>query len=77
MGVIVGNDLKYKASADSLDTEITATYDKEMKKDRKNFDTYVRNIYRVLMSRGMKGCYIYCVDKEVADYFRRRLMLKD
>ena len=77
IGVIVGNDLKYNASADSLDTEITATYDPVLKKDRKNFDTYVRNIYRVLMSRGMKGCYIYCVDKEVADYFRRRLMLKD
>ena len=33
IGVIVGNDLKYNASADSLDTEITATYDPEKRQE--------------------------------------------
>jgi uncharacterized protein len=25
------------------------------------------------MTRGMKGCYVYCTDNETADYFRSRL----
>ena len=34
------------------------------------FDDYVRNIYRVLMSRGMKGCYLYVCDKELRKYLK-------
>ncbi len=25
------------------------------------------------MTRGMKGCYIYCTDKELANYFKDRM----
>ena len=35
------------------------------------FDDYVRNIYRVLMSRGMKGCYVYIVDKSLRNYIKQ------
>lgn len=27
-------------------------------------DLVIKNTYRTLMTRGMKGCYIYCVDGE-------------
>jgi DUF2075 family protein len=30
----------------------------------------VKNTYRTLMTRGMKGCYIYSVDKETNQYFK-------
>lgn len=33
----------------------------------------IRNTYRTLMSRGRKGCYIYCTDPETADWFRSRI----
>ncbi len=33
----------------------------------------IKNTYRTLMTRGMKGCYIYCVDKETEQYFREML----
>jgi DUF2075 family protein len=33
----------------------------------------IRNTYKTLMTRGMKGCYIYCVDAGTQDYFRRRI----
>ena len=36
-------------------------------------DAIIKNTYRTLMTRGMKGCYVYCTDKETADYFRSRL----
>ena len=36
-------------------------------------ETIIKNTYRTLMSRGMKGCYIYCTDKETEEYFRKRV----
>lgn len=30
----------------------------------------IKNTYRTLMTRGMKGCYVYFVDKETENYFR-------
>ena len=36
-------------------------------------DRIIRNTYRTLMTRGMKGCYIYCTDPAVAAYLRSRL----
>jgi uncharacterized protein len=36
-------------------------------------DAIIKNTYRTLMTRGMKGCYVYCTDSETADHFRSRL----
>ena len=36
----------------------------------------IKNTYRTLMTRGMKGCYVYCVDKGLADYLRECLKNK-
>ena len=33
----------------------------------------IKNTYRTLMTRGMKGCYVYCTDKALSDYIERRL----
>jgi DUF2075 family protein len=32
----------------------------------------IKNTYRTLMTRGMKGCYIYCKDQETSDYFKEQ-----
>ncbi len=73
IGVIIGSDLKYDCESDSLIADISATRDPVLKRDKENFDSYVKNIYRVLMSRGMKGCYIYCTEGDVQSYFKKRL----
>lgn len=75
IGVIVGPDLKYNLKKDCLITDIEGTKDPTLKKkkDKNKFDEYVRNIYRVLMSRGMKGCYVYFVDKDVEKYFKSKI----
>lgn len=36
-------------------------------------DAIIRNIYRTLMTRGQKGCYVYCTDEELAEYLKSRL----
>ena len=73
VGVIVGNDIKYDKVTEKLIGNPEGTKDPILKRSKARFDEYVKNIYRVLMSRGMKGCYVYFVDKEVEKYFRDRL----
>ena len=37
-------------------------------------DAIIKNTYRTLMTRGMKGCYVYFTDKETAEYFSSLLI---
>ena len=37
-------------------------------------DEIIKNTYRTLMTRGMKGCYIYCTDPGMREYIRKRLL---
>ena len=52
-------------------------YKKELREDplaaSTKADELIRNTYRTLMSRGMKGCYVYFTDPPTADYFRALL----
>jgi DUF2075 family protein len=52
-------------------------YKKELKDDpigaELKADELIRNTYRTLMSRGMKGCYVYFVDETTAEYFKNKL----
>ena len=73
-GVIIGPDLKYDPVEDKIITDKSACKDPVLKRTQKEatmtFDDYVRNIYRVLMSRGMKGCYLYVCDKELRKHLK-------
>jgi DUF2075 family protein len=75
IGVIIGRDILVDKKTGKLKTDITQTADPTLKKSSISFDANVRNIYRVLMCRGMKGCYIYCVDEDVKSYFKKRVEL--
>ncbi len=73
IGVIVGDDLIYNPEKSKLEADIKATSDPMLKRNKENFEKHVKNIYRVLMSRGMKGCYVYFTNKETEKYFKSRL----
>ncbi len=75
IGVIVGDDLKYDPKTDSLISDVSATCDPTLKRNKDKFERYVKNIYRVLMSRGMKGCYVYFVNKDVEKYFKKYIQI--
>lgn len=36
-------------------------------------DRIIRNTYKTLLTRGMKGCYVYCVDAKTRNFIRDRL----
>ena len=87
VGVIIGNDLVARDGKLFADASKRAKTDKSMfgfKKMSKEDpgladameDLIIKNTYRVLMSRGMKGCYIYCTDPETQEYFKRKLSIE-
>lgn len=73
-GVIIGGDLKYDRIQQKIVTDRNASKDPVLKRNVREatmtFDEYVRNIYRVLMSRGMKGCYLYIVDEPLREHIK-------
>ncbi len=73
VGVIIGNDLVFDKDEDRLRGEINATRDPTLKRNAANFETHVRNIYRTLLTRGMRGCYVYFTQKQTEAFFRSRI----
>lgn len=68
IGVIIGPDLEYDPDNDCLRAVPGITHNMKAGNDP---DKYVKNIYRVLMSRGKKGCYVFSSNKRVSDFLAR------
>jgi DUF2075 family protein len=84
VGVIIGDDLIYRDGEVLVDPTKRSSRDKSifgwkkfMKEDPENAKRELRNIikntYRTLMTRGQKGCYIYCTDEELREYVKELL----
>lgn len=85
IGVIIGPDLVIRNGRvvtapemrDKQDRSIRG-YKTRMKSEpeetSKLVDLIIKNTYRTLMTRGMKGCYLYCTDEQTARYFQERSM---
>lgn len=84
IGVIIGPDLIVRDGLVKTVPSARDRYDKTLrgykvrlkadpKKATAEADLIIKNTYRTLMTRGMKGCYVYCSDEETAGYFRSRL----
>ncbi len=76
IGIIVGPELGYDKKLKRL------VINKKNYKDANGWhgitdplelERYIINIYKTLMTRGIKGCYIYFVDKETEKYFKDRI----
>lgn len=84
VGVIIGDDMRYENGHVVTDFTKRAKTDQSLKgikkmlkenpdKARKRADEIIKNTYRTLLTRGMKGCYIYCTDPGLREYIRSRL----
>ena len=84
VGVIVGDDIRYekdhvitdfnkRAKTDQSLKGIKKLYSKSPEEANKRADEIIKNTYRTLMTRGMKGCYIYCTDPGMSGYLKQRL----
>lgn len=79
IGVLIGNDLRFDKASGKIITDRT-----KISKDDKSSGIrsakddvaarLIKNTYKTLLTRGQKGCFIYCEDKVLADYIRSFLV---
>ena len=86
VGVIIGPDFIVRDGKVITDATKRASTDQSLKGLKTKFkddpeaarqvaDSIIKNTYRTLMTRGMKGCYIFCTDPETQEYFKNHLRL--
>jgi len=73
VGVIFGLDLRYNPKEAKLEGYKEHSHDSTVKRSGDKFVELVKNTYRVLLTRGMKGCYVYFMDKDTENFFRSRI----
>jgi uncharacterized protein len=83
IGVIVGPDMIVRDGKVLVDPKKRSSMDKSvhgynslLKADPENAKERIRqiikNTYRTLFTRGLKGCYVYFTDKETEEYFKEK-----
>jgi len=76
IGVIFGDDITYDINKGKWICNKQNNFDPSLRKKAvsdEQFLVLVKNIYRVLLSRGMKGCYIYFTNKETEQFIKTRM----
>jgi DUF2075 family protein len=73
VGVIFGPDLVYHPEDAEWKGDKTKSFDRKVRGSGDQFPQLVKNTYRVLLTRGMKGCYVYFMDKNTENFFRSRM----
>ena len=84
VGVIMGDDIRYENGHIVTDFTKRASTDQSIKGLKKMYkqnptkalafaDEIIKNTYRTLMTRGMKGCFIYCTDSGMRNYIKQML----
>lgn len=80
VGVIFGGDFVIRDGVAQVDLARRASADRSVRgwkrlakqdpeRARQMAERIVKNTYRTLMTRGLKGCFVYCVDPETNAYF--------
>jgi len=84
VGVIIGDDMRFEDGKVITDFTKRASTDNSLKgiktinrrnpeEAKKIADEIIKNTYRTLMTRGMKGCYVYCTNKELSNYLKEAI----
>ena len=87
VGVIIGDDMRYengrivtdftkRARTDQSLKGIKKLYKEDPDRAGKEADEIIKNTYRTLMTRGMKGCYVYCTDQRLSAYLKKCLAMQ-
>ena len=84
VGVIIGPDLivrdgeiltdgRKRSSIDRSVRGIRKLYKEDPETAKREADELIKNTYRTLMTRGMKGCFVFCTDPETNAWFREQI----
>jgi len=82
VGVVIGDDFVIRDGKVVTDANKRSSQDRSIRGFRTMYnsdpdmanalaDPIIKNTYRTLMTRGQKGCYVFCTDRETNEYFKR------
>ena len=78
VGVFIGKDLRYDEKTDTIITDKNEISKDDKTSgirscDNKLANDLIKNTYKTLLTRGQKGCFIYCEDKALSNYIKELL----
>jgi DUF2075 family protein len=73
IGVIFGTDLTYNLDSQEWVGHKENSRDSVVARSGDQFIDLVKNTYRVLLSRGLKGCYLHFIDKDTERFIKSRV----
>ena len=81
VGVLIGKDLRYDEKQGHVIIDRTQISKDDKTSGIRNCGEalatqLIKNTYKTLLTRGQKGCYIYCEDKPLREYIRRMISKK-
>lgn len=68
VGVIFGRDLRYDLTRNEWIGTPAESHDPIRRQSGGRFVDFARSAYRVLLTRGMRGCYVHFVDEHTRNY---------
>lgn len=76
--VILGNDIGYDKETGKIIVRPECYFDKNGKRTARYDDLleYITNVYYVLMTRGIKGTYLYVCDNDLRDYLSQYIEME-
>ena len=78
-GVIFGKEIYYDTEKKRIDVKRSEVMDRRAKPagDDEAMRRFVLNIYLTLMTRGIRGIYIYAMDKELNEYLKKYFAINE
>jgi DUF2075 family protein len=75
VGVIVGPDLVYRPMERGWVGQREQSHDRVVSRGvtEREFTEFVKSTYRVLLTRGLRGCYVFFMDAPTRDFFLSRI----
>jgi DUF2075 family protein len=73
VGIIFGPDLRYDWERNTWVGDKKHSFDSVVKRSGDKFVDLLKNTYRVLFTRGIKGCYVHFMDEGTRRFFQSRL----
>lgn len=73
VGIVFGPDLRYDWEKNTWVGDKKHSFDTVVKRSGARFTELVKNTYRVLFTRGIKGCYVHFMDDGTRKFFQSRL----
>ena len=71
--MIFGPDLRYSFDRQNWQGFAKESHDTVVKRSKEALADLLKNAYRVLLTRGLKGCYVHFMDKETERFVKSRI----